>query len=262
MPFGLCNAPATFQATMNDVFRPLLRRTVIVFFDDILVYSDSAASHVDHLACVFQLLAEHQFFLKPQKCSFAQHKVDYLGHIVTNGTVAPDPNKIRAIVDWPIPTNVKGLRGFLGLAGYYRKFVRNFASIASPLTALLKKDAFHWVESASTSFDALKQALVTAPVLVLPDFNSVFVVQTDAQGHFFIIQTDHKSLKELLTQVIQTPEQQHYISKLLGYHYEIQYRPGSTNVVADALSRSEGPPSGGIYLLSTPSLVFLDELRK
>jgi hypothetical protein len=99
MPFGLCNAPATFQATMNKVFRPLLRRTVIVFFDDIFVFSDFEASHVDHLAGVFELLAQHQFFLKPQKCSFAQHQIAYLGHIVTNGTVAPDPEKIKAIVD-------------------------------------------------------------------------------------------------------------------------------------------------------------------
>ncbi|GAU21767.1 hypothetical protein TSUD_328920 [Trifolium subterraneum] len=313
MPFGLCNAPATFQATMNDVFRPLLRRTVIVFFDDILVYSDTEDSHVEHLACVFQLLAQNQFFLKPQKCAFAKHQIDYLGHLVSNGTVAPDPNKIRAIMDWPVPTTIKGLRGFLGLAGYYRKFFRNYAAIASPLTLLLKKDAFLWSESASTSLTALKHALVTAPVLVLPDFNSAFELQTDASGtamgavllqnghplayfskifcprlakasiyirelhaitaavkrwrqyllgHFFIIQTDHKSLKELLTQVIQTPEQQHYLSKLLGYHYEIQYRPGSTNVVADALSCSETPVINGFYLLSSPTVGFLDELRQ
>jgi hypothetical protein len=99
MPFGLYNAPATFQATMNDIFRPLLRKTVIVFFDDILVYSDSEETHLHHLEQVFSLLAEHQFFLKESKCSFAQTKVDYLGHIVTAGTVAPDPSKVQAILE-------------------------------------------------------------------------------------------------------------------------------------------------------------------
>ncbi|PNY17781.1 Ty3/gypsy retrotransposon protein [Trifolium pratense] len=313
MPFGLCNAPATFQATMNDVFRPLLRRTVIVFFDDILVYSDTEASHIEHLACVFELLAKHQFYLKPQKCSFAQQQIGYLGHVVSAGTVAPDPEKINAIMDWPVPHSVKTLRGFLGLAGYYRKFVRNYASLASPLTSLLKKDAFQWSDSALDSFNALKQALTTAPVLALPNFSNTFIVQTDAsnhamgavllqQGHplayfskmfcprlakastyirelhaitaavkrwrqyllgnFFIIQTDHRSLKELLTQVIQTPEQQHYLSKLLGYNYEIQYRPGNTNLAADALSRASVIVTNELYLLTVPNLLFMEELRK
>ncbi|MCI21604.1 hypothetical protein A2U01_0042773, partial [Trifolium medium] len=153
MPFGLCNAPATVQATMNDVFRSLLRRT---------------------------LLEQHQFYLKPQKCSFAQHQIGYLGHVVSAGTVAPDPEKIKAIVDWPVPHSVKTLCGFLGLAGYYRKFVRNYASLASPLTSLLKKDAFQWSASAFDSFNALKQALTTAPVLALPNFSNTFIVQTDA----------------------------------------------------------------------------------
>jgi hypothetical protein len=94
MPFGLCNAPATFQATMNDIFRPLLRKTVIVFFYDILVYSDDEEQHLSHLEHVFSLLYEHQFYLKAAKCCFGQSRIDYLGHVVTNGTVAPDPSKI------------------------------------------------------------------------------------------------------------------------------------------------------------------------
>jgi hypothetical protein len=172
MPFGLCNAPATFQATMNDIFRPLLRKTVIVFFDDILVYSDSEETHLHHLEQVFSLLADHQFFLKESKCSFAQTKVDYLGYIVIAGTVAPDPSKVQAILDWPPPKNLKALRGFLGLSGYYRKFIRGYASIAQPLTSLLKKDAFKWNDEAQQSLEKLKVAMVTAPVLALPDFSS------------------------------------------------------------------------------------------
>ncbi|GAU39167.1 hypothetical protein TSUD_147890 [Trifolium subterraneum] len=311
--FGLCNALATFQATMIDIFRPLLRRTVIVFFDVILVYGDTEASHIDHLKSVFELLAQHQFYIKPLKCSFAQHQIDYLGHVVSAGTVAPDPEKIKAIIEWPVPNSVKTLHGFLGLVGYYRKFVRNDAFLASPLTSLLKKDAFHWTDSAFDSFNALKKDLSTALVLALPDFSITFVVQTDASnyamgavllqqghplayfskmfcpciaksstyirelhaiiaavkswrqyllGHFFIIQTDHRSLKELPTQVIQTPEQQHYLSKLLGYHYEIQYRLGNTNLAADALSRINVPFTDTFYLLYVPNLVFLEELHK
>jgi hypothetical protein len=313
MPFGLCNAPATFQATMNDIFRSLLRKTVIVFFDDILVYSDTEETHLTHLEQVFSLLAEHHFFLKASKYSFAQTKVDYLGHIVAAGTVAPDPSKVQAILDWPTPKTLKQLRGFLGLSGYYRKFIKGYASIAQPLTTLLKKDAFKWTNAAQDALDKLKRAMMEAPVLSLPDFSSHFIVQTDASGfamgavllqkdhplafysrvfcprlakasayirelhaitsavkrwrqyllgHFFIIQTDHKSLKELLTQVIQTPEQQHYLSKLLGYHYEIQYKPGTTNVVADALSRAPDPSLSSLFHLTVPQFLFLDELKR
>ncbi|MCH81666.1 hypothetical protein A2U01_0002457 [Trifolium medium] len=152
MPFGLCNASATFQATMNDIFRPLLRRFIIVFFDDILIYSLDENSHLNHLAEVFAILSEHQLFLKSTKCSFAQNQIDYLGHVVTRGTVAPDPLKIQAVMNWPIPQNLKALRGFLGLSGYYRKFIRGYASIALPLTNLLRKDAFKWSLEAEEAF--------------------------------------------------------------------------------------------------------------
>lgn len=313
MSFGLCNAPATFQATMNDIFRPLLRRSVIVFFDDILVYSASKELHLEHLGQVFSILAEHQFYLKSPKCSFCQFKIDYLGHIISNGMVAPDPSKVQAVLDWPVPKNVKALRGFLGLSGFYRRFIRGYAAIAQPLTTLLKKDSFQWSDVAQNSFEQLKLAMAQAPVLALPNFAEPFILQTDASGHamgavllqekhpiaffskmfcprmarastylrelhaitsamkrwrqyllghFFVIQTDHKSLRELLTQVIQTPDQQHYLSKLLGYHYEIQYRPGSTNTVADALSRSLEPSVAEIMLLSVPQFLFLDELKQ
>jgi hypothetical protein len=268
---------------------------------------------LEHLTQVFTILSEQQFHLKASKCSFGQSKVSYLGHIVEGGTVAPDPLKIQAIDDWPTPKSIKGLRGFLGLSGFYRKFVKNYTSIAHPLTELLKKDAFKWSSEAQASFDALKSALVSVPVLALPDFSVPFVVQTDASGqamgavllqgdhpiayfsklfcprmakastylrelhaitsavkrwrqyllgHFFIVQTDHRSLKELLTQVIQTPEQQFYLSKLLGYHYEIQYKPGKSNIVADALSRAFEGVEATLHVLSVPQFLFLDELRQ
>ncbi|XP_017438444.2 uncharacterized protein LOC108344526 [Vigna angularis] len=142
MPFGLCNAPSTFQATMNTILGPFLRRFVVVFFDDILVYSSSLSQHVSHLEQVLQCLLENQFYLKISKCLFAQRQLEYLGHIISVAGVQPDPSKIQAVLDWPPLSNVKALRGFLGLTGFYRKFVKGYANIASPLTNLLRKDAF------------------------------------------------------------------------------------------------------------------------
>jgi hypothetical protein len=132
MPFGLCNAPSTFQATMNLIFAPFLRQFVIVFFDDILIYSPTLDAHLQHLETVFQCLKNNDFCLKQSKCIFAQNSIEYLGHIVSAAGVGPDPSKIAAMKDWPVPSNVKQLHGFLGLTSFYRKFVKNYATIASP----------------------------------------------------------------------------------------------------------------------------------
>lgn len=139
MPFGLTNAPSTFQATMNEVFQPFLRHFVAVFFDDILVYSKSTSEHITHLGSVLHTLSCHQLFAKLSKCVFGQESVEYLGHIVSKKGVQPDQSKIQAMIEWPIPKTLKQLRGFLGLTGYYRKFVHHYASIAGALTDLLKK---------------------------------------------------------------------------------------------------------------------------
>jgi hypothetical protein len=130
MPFGLTNAPATFQSLMNDLFRPYLRHFILVFFDDILVYSRSWTDHLTHLQTVLQILSVNSLFAKMSKCQFGVLRVSYLGHIISEQGVAVDPAKIQAVVDWPPPTTAKGVRGFLGLAGYYRKFIRHFGGIA------------------------------------------------------------------------------------------------------------------------------------
>jgi hypothetical protein len=130
MPFGLTNAPATFQSLMNDLFRPYLRHFILVFFDDILVYSRSWTDHLTHLQTVLQILSVNSLFAKMSKCQFGVLRVSYLGHIISEQGVAVDPAKIQAVIDWPPPTTAKGVRGFLGLAGYYRKFIRHFGGIA------------------------------------------------------------------------------------------------------------------------------------
>lgn len=141
MPFGLNGAPGTFQDAMNSTLAPFLRKFILVFFDDILVFSPSYADHLNHLQLVFQQLHDHDWKIKLSKCEFAQRSITYLGHVISEAGVATDPQKVSAVVHWPAPSSVKELRGFLGLAGYYRKFVRNFGIIAKPLTELLKKNS-------------------------------------------------------------------------------------------------------------------------
>lgn len=177
MPFGLTNAPATFQSLMNSIFKKFLRQFVLIFFDDILIYSDSVESHVKHLQLVFALMRENKLYAKRSKCAYATEKVEYLGHYIEAKGVSIDPEKIQAVWDWPKPGNLKQLRGFLGLAVYYRRFVKTFGVIARPLTILTKKDSFIWNKEAHESFVSLKQALCQAPVLALPLFNKLFVVR-------------------------------------------------------------------------------------
>jgi hypothetical protein len=133
-------------------FPTFLRRFVIVFFDDILVYSKNLEDHIQHLELVFKCLLENTFYLKLSKCSFGQNSIAYLGHIVSAEGVGPDNEKVQAMINWPCPTTVKQLRGFLGLTGFYRKFVKGYASIASPLTDLLKKEAFVWTDTVTAAF--------------------------------------------------------------------------------------------------------------
>ncbi|KAL4271478.1 hypothetical protein GQ457_13G013980 [Hibiscus cannabinus] len=310
MPFGLTNAPSTFQATMNDIFRPFLRKFVLIFLDDILVYSQSWQDHVEHVRQVLHCLQANGFVAKRSKCSFGQTSVEYLDHVVSKNGLAVDPTKVEAIRAWPIPTTVTEVRGFLGIAGYYRKFIKGFASIAAPISDLLRKgQPFEWTSEAQAAMEQLKTCLCSAPVLSLPRFDKVFQVETDASGtgigavltqegkplaYFsqklsprmqsastynremyaitqavgkwrqylvgrkFIIVTDQRSLRELNQQVIQTPEQQRWLSKLIGYDFDIRYRPGKLNKVADALSREI---RASFMAFSRPILGIIDDIR-
>ncbi|GJU65015.1 transposon ty3-G gag-pol polyprotein [Tanacetum coccineum] len=182
MPFGLTIAPSTFQALMNEVFKAFLRKFTLVFFDDILVYSQTMEEHVTHLQLVLETMREHKLYAKMSKCVFGTTHVEYLGNVISKKGVSTEPNKVRAMQDWPIQTTLKQLRGFLGLTGYYRRFIKGFASLSRPLTQLLKKNAFKWNSEAQLSFEALKKAMVEVPNLGLPDFNEPFVIETYASG--------------------------------------------------------------------------------
>lgn len=149
--------------------------------DDILIYSRSLEDHIHHIELELQLLQQHQLCAKLSKCSFPQNKLEYLGHIISAEGVATDPEKTRVMQDWPLPSNVTELRGFLGLTGYYRKFVKHYGILAKPLTMLLQKNAkFVWTPQAQSAFVALKEAMCSTPVLALPDFAKPFVIETDA----------------------------------------------------------------------------------
>lgn len=167
---------------MNDVFRPFLRNFILVFFDDILVYSRTMEDHLQHLRLTLEVLRTNQLYAKQSKCKFECLEVDYLGHLISAEGVRAEPQKLKAMLDWPQPKSLKALRGFLGLTGYYRKFVQNYGSIAAPLTQLLKKNSFSWGEAATVAFEHLKKAVTTPPVLALPDFSKPFLIKCDACG--------------------------------------------------------------------------------
>ncbi|KAL6322878.1 hypothetical protein AAG906_020921 [Vitis piasezkii] len=267
MPFGLCNAPSTFQAIMNSIFRPYLRKFILVFFDDILVYSPTWDEHMVHVRQTLETLRQHQFFAKASKCVFGQQELEYLGHIVTHQGVKVDNSKKLQPWSHGHISLIFRVTWFLGL-----QVLRN-------------------------SLLALKQAMTTTPTLAMPNFNDSFTIETDASrkgigiehwgykkswsthakemlaiveairlwrpyllGKKFFILTDQRSLKYFLEQRVSTPEQQKWVVKLMGYDYEIIYRPGRENSAADALSRKSGSPV--LLHLHVPVVTVWDEIKK
>jgi hypothetical protein len=184
MPFGLKSAPATFQRLMATILMELVGLRCLVYLDDIIIFGETLQEHHSRLQQIFQKLREHNIQLEPDKCEFLKTELQYLGHIVTADGVAPDPKKIQAIVEFPTPKTPSSMKSFLGLIGYYRKFLPNFSKIARPLNDLLKKNQkWKWETEQEESFQKLKEQVTKPPVLKFPDFTQPFVLTTDASDY-------------------------------------------------------------------------------
>jgi len=185
MPFGLCNAPATFQRHVDTILRPYIGKTCAAFFDDIVVFTDGTfEQHIKDVEVILGELSRARLSAKIKKCKFGYKEINFVGHIVREGRVLPDPEKIKAVTDWRPPTTVLELQSFIGLVNYYRRFIVDFAIISGPLYALLRKDQeWTWGDLEQAAFERLKTALVSAPCLHAPDFKQPFILQTDASIH-------------------------------------------------------------------------------
>ncbi|GAU44250.1 hypothetical protein TSUD_399960 [Trifolium subterraneum] len=256
MPFGLTNAPAIFMDYMNRIFQPYLDKFVVIFIDDILIYSKDPQEHAEHLRIVLDILREKQLYAKFSKCEFWLSEVQFLGHVISQGGVSVDPSKVEAVLNWERPRTVSEIRSFLGLAGYYRRFILGFSEIALPLTRLTRKGtAFVWDELCENSFNLLKQKLTSAPVLVIPDPDKKYVVYCDAsnKGLGCVLMQEGAVVAYASRQL--KPHEENYPThdlevaaiifalKIWRHHlYGVQFALYSdhkrkANVVADALSR-------------------------
>ena len=183
MPFGLKNAPAVFQSFINSVLRPFLEKSVILYLDDILIYSENLEEHHKTVRDVLKKLIENNLFAKLSKCEFDKDKVEFLGHVISGSGISTDPKKIKTIEEWPVPKCVKDVQRFVGLCNYYRRFVKDFSSIAKPLHTLTKKGKkFIWSPECDSAFSILKKRLTTSPVLLHPDNTKQFIVECDASN--------------------------------------------------------------------------------
>src|ERR1700721_1888251 len=184
LPFGLCNAPATFQKLMHDIFWEVLDKFVIIYLDDIIVYSKTREEHLRHLKIVLNLIKTHKLYVNPKKCEFFVQEIEFLGHIISTNGISMDTRKIKAIVDWPVPQNRHDVMSFLGLANYYRKFIKDFSAIVTPISNLLtKKGIWNWNQEQDDAFKLIKEAITKAPILRLPNPELKFTVTTDASDY-------------------------------------------------------------------------------
>ncbi|WVZ53468.1 hypothetical protein U9M48_004406 [Paspalum notatum var. saurae] len=256
MSFDLTNAPVFFMYMMNSVFMEYLDKFVVVFIDDILVYSKTEAEHEEQLRLVLPKLREHKLYAKFSKCDFWMKEVQFLGHVISNGGIVVDQNKVAEVQNWEVPEDVKAIRNFLGLAGYYRRFIEGFFKTAKPMAALLEKNAkFKWTPECEEAFEELKKRLTTAPVLTFQDMHKPFSVYCDASQlglgsvlsrrlaavvhtlkiwrHYLFgqrcdIYTNHKSLKYIFTQTELNMRQRRWLELIKDYDLEIHYHLGVT----------------------------------
>ncbi|GJU59486.1 putative reverse transcriptase domain-containing protein [Tanacetum coccineum] len=281
MPFGLTNAPAVFMDLMNRVCKPHLDKFVIVFIDDILIYSRNEEEHANHLRIILELLRKEKLYAKFSKCDFWIRIVQFLGHLIDSQGLHVDLAKIEAVKSWSSPTTPTKIRQFLGLASYYHRFIKDFSKIAKSLTILTQKDKkFVWGEDQETNFQILKQKLCEAPILALPEGNDDFVIYCDAsiQGLGAVLMQIEKVIAyasrqlkpheenyttrdlelgavHVLNQKELNMRQRRWLELLSDYDCEIRYHPRKANVIADALSRKRIIKSRQVKPLRVRSLV-------
>ncbi|XP_042954672.1 uncharacterized protein LOC122291092 [Carya illinoinensis] len=257
MPFGLSNAPNTFMRFMHQVLRPFMGKFIVVYFDDILIYSPAWASHFDHLRAIFEMLKTECMFVNQKKCSLFTTSVTFLGFFVSTDGVHADQSKIDAVLEWPRPRTLHDIRSFHGLASFYYRFIRNFSTLIVPITEYLMGRDFQWSEEADASFQLVKQKMTEAPVLALLDFDKVLEVNCDASGvgiggvlsqslkhwrHYlvqkeFILFIDHEALKYINGQHKLSRRHAKWVAYLQEFTFTLRHQTGSLNRVADALSR-------------------------
>jgi RNase H-like domain found in reverse transcriptase/Reverse transcriptase (RNA-dependent DNA polymerase)/Aspartyl protease/Zinc knuckle len=247
MPFGLTNAPATFQRLMDSLFSGLIGKSVVVYLDDLNIYSKTFEDHLEHLQEVFNILQKAGLKLKPQKCVFAQKNLKFLGYVVGEHGISTDPAKIEVVKTFPVPKNLRQLRGFLGLASYYRRFVEGFTKIAAPLNELLKKKVrYKWTGTQQQAFERLKAHLTSAPILAYPDFEKEFILFTDASDlalGAILSQVDQKGHERVIAYASRTlaPAEKNYsvtekecLAVVWAVTYFRQYLHGSHfNLITD-----------------------------
>ena len=311
MPFGICTAPSIFQSTMNKILGDIVGKFCYVYIDDVIICTKTTfTEHLEHLSEVFRRIRKAGMKLKPSKCEFLVEQVLYLGHVITTNGTYPDPDKVRVIKEMTPPETVKQVRSFVGMAGYYRKYIANFSEIARPLTNLTRKNArFSWGEEEQNAFDLLREYLTKAPILAYPDIGLPYKLYTDASqysvgailtqdfpegerviqfvshqlsdsqkkwstieretysiifaigklrpylfGSKFTVYTDHQPLRSLFTSEMKNIRIQRWAIMLSEYDCTIKYRPGSSNIRADMLSRLKVPDNQG----STPEVGIID----
>jgi Reverse transcriptase (RNA-dependent DNA polymerase)/RNase H-like domain found in reverse transcriptase len=185
MPFGLCNAPGTFQHYMNDTFRDYLDDFLAIFLDDLLIYSKTLKEHKEHVRKILQRLQDAGLSLKLSKCGFHVTETKFLGYVISEEGISMDPAKVDSVLSWPVPQSTLDVQMFLGLENFYRRFVKGFSRLLVPITSLLKKSntPFHWTEAANNAFNNLKKAFTSAPILRHFDYSKPAIIETDASDY-------------------------------------------------------------------------------
>ena len=235
VPFRLAQAPAYFQLLMNKVLKGL--KFAMTYLDDIIIFSQDELQHLEHLEIVFSHLWEAGFKMKRSKCDFFKSEIHYLGHLISPEGISPLPNKLDSIKHMPVPNSAKEIKQFLGLTGYYRKFVPRFADISRPLTTLTKKDAkFEWTSACQKSFELLKEALCGEPVLKYADTSKPYTLYTDANAQI-LLRSDHKPLEKFLLKNTLNSKVNNWAMELEAFNIQFDYIKGSSNILVDTLSR-------------------------